>query len=158
IPEYESALVCQAASPERMTTMFIRGDFARPGETVMPGVPGVLPPLCRQTPIAGDGKPKDGKPEAVRSTSLDLAEWLFSPEQPLMPRVTVNRVWQQLFGRGLVETESDFGSQGARPTHPELLDWLATEFSQQGFQSKRLIRQILKSATYRQTSIRRDDL
>jgi hypothetical protein len=127
--------------PERVTTTYLRGEFTRPGEAVTPDVPRVLPPL----------------PQGTR-TRLDLATWLVSPSQPLTPRVTVNRVWQQLFGRGFVETENDFGTQGARPTHPDLLDWLASDFSQQGWQSKRLIRRIISSAVYRQSSTRRDDL
>jgi hypothetical protein len=141
IPEFPSALVLQAAPRERVTTIFIRGEYERPGEPVNADVPHVLPSLAK-----GDHTP------------LDLARWLVSLEQPLTSRVTVNRFWQHLFGRGLVETENDFGTQGARPTHPELLDFLAVEYSQAGWSSKRLIREIVGTATYRQASIRRDDL
>lgn len=141
IPEFVSALVLQPAPPQRTTTIFVRGDYSQPGEKVSPDVPHVLPPL----------------PEGNR-TPLELARWLVSPQQPLTPRVTVNRIWQQLFGRGLVETENDFGIQGARPTHPELLDWLASEFAHRGWRTKRLIRQIVGSAAYQQSSHHRIDL
>ncbi len=89
---------------------------------------------------------------------LDLAKWLVSTENPLTARVIVNRVWQQYFGRGLVETENDFGLQGATPTHPELLDWLAVEFMEQGWSLKQLHRLIATSETYRQSSHDRPDL
>ena len=141
LPNFESALVLQPASVDRVTTTFLRGEFARPGETVTPDVPGVLPPL----------------PEGKR-TRIELARWLVTPSHPLTPRVTVNRVWQQLFGRGIVETENDFGSQGAGPSHPELLDELASDFSQRGWRFKALIRRIVTSAVYRQSSQRRFDL
>src|SRR5262249_10193169 len=99
-----------------------------------------------------------------RPDRLDLAHWLVSPENPLTARVIMNRVWQQYFGRGLVETENDFGLQGTRPTHPELLDWLAVEFMARGWSLKAMHRLIVTSATYRQASAvetlkssRRDD-
>ena len=141
IPHFDSTPVLQPAPDERVTTTYIRGEFARPGEAVTPDVPRILPPM-----------PDGGR------TRLEFARWLVSPNQPLTPRVNVNRIWQQLFGRGLVETENDFGAQGARPTHPELLDWLAAEFSQQGWQTKRLVRTIVSASTYRQSSQRRSDL
>jgi len=174
IPEFASTLVLQAAMPERVTTTFVRGEYTQPGEAVLPDVPQILPPLChrvskhkdldaaienRLDTVETSAVQADRDQQAAqKATALDLASWLLSSEQPLTPRVTVNRVWQQLFGRGLVETESDFGTQGARPTHPELLDWLAADFSQRGWQSKRLIRRIVTSATYRQSSVRRGDL
>ena len=141
IPTFESAQVLQPATPGRVTTMFIRGEFHRPGEPVSPDVPQILPPL----------------PPGSR-TRLEFARWLVSADQPLTPRVTVNRVWQHLFGRGLVETENDFGTQGSRPTHPELLDWLASELPRRGWRLKSLIRQITLSSTYRQASHHRLDV
>ncbi|MBI5757091.1 MAG: PSD1 domain-containing protein [Planctomycetales bacterium] len=137
IPQLDSAQVLVPAAAPRATTIFVRGEYSRPGEVVTPDVPAVLPPM-----------------PAGQRTRLDLARWLVSTQQPLTPRVTVNRVWQQFFGRGLVETESDFGVQGARPTHPELLDWLASEFVASGWRLKSLHRLIVGSATYRQSSHR----
>ncbi len=119
----------------RPTFVQIRGDFLRPGDEVQPDAPGVF---------------------AVRPTGrtrLDLAKWLVSPENPLTARVVVNRYWQQFFGRGLVETENDFGLMGKLPTHPELLDWLATEFVRLKWSTKQLHRLIVTSAAYRQSSL-----
>ncbi len=122
----------------RKTFVHIRGDFLRPGAPVSPDVPEVLPPLR--------------VPEGKKLNRLDLARWIVSPENPLTARVTVNRIWQRYFGLGLVETENDFGTQGARPSHPKLLDWLAAEFVASGWDLKHLHRLILTSATYRQSS------
>jgi hypothetical protein len=99
-------------------------------------VPSILPPL----------------PNGAPTNRLSLAQWLLDPAHPLTARVTVNRIWQQCFGVGLVKTAEDFGVQGERPSHPELLDWLATEFVRTGWDVKRLYRLMLTSATYRQTS------
>ncbi len=107
------------------------------------GVPAFLPPLSTKT---------------LRPTRLDLARWLFDPANPLTARVTVNRMWQHFFGMGLVDTENDFGMQGSPPTHPELLDWLSSEFEHRGWSRKSLHRLIVTSATYRQSSFLRDDL
>lgn len=126
----------------RKTNVFIRGDFANAGDEVEPGVPEVLPPL----------------PEREIHTRLDLAQWLVSPEHPLTARVAVNRIWQHYFGIGLVDTENDFGLQGSRPSHPELLDWLARDFIDNGWQVKRLHRMIVMSDAYRQSSHTRPDL
>src|SRR5439155_10562304 len=99
------------------------------------GTPAALPPLACDKP-----------------TRLDLARWIVSPENPLTARVAVNWVWQKYFGRGLVATPEDFGTQGERPSHPELLDWLASEFVRRGWDLKELHRLIVTSATYRQSS------
>jgi hypothetical protein len=122
-----------------------RGDFLDRGPDVEGGVPAVLPPL---------------KPSGDKASRLDFAWWLVSPENPLTPRVAMNRDWQKFFGRGLVETEDDFGVQGTPPTHPELLDWLAVEFTQgrTAWDLKRMHRLIVTSATYRQSSAVRSDL
>jgi hypothetical protein len=136
-----STLVMEELPEPRESTIFIKGDFTRPGERVQPATPAVLPPLKAKDP-----------------NRLDLARWLFEPENPLTARVMVNRVWQQYFGRGLVETENDFGTQGTAPSHPELLDWLATEFVAQQWSLKSLHRLIVTSATYRQSSRVRPDL
>ncbi len=123
-------------SERRETFVHIRGDYTRLGEEVTPGTPAVLPSM---------------KPEKDRSR-LDFARWLFDPEHPLTARVTVNRVWQRLFGEGIVTTSDDFGTHGAVPSHPELLDWLASEFQRNGWSRKQLIRQIVLSSAYRQSS------
>lgn len=116
--------------------MRIRGTFTNPGEKVYAGVPAALPPL----------------PESAMPNRLGLARWLVSPENPLTARVAVNRVWESYFGRGIVETSEDFGTQGQPPTHPELLDWLAVEFMENGWSLKKLHRLIVTSSTYRQSS------
>jgi len=113
-----------------------RGDyFSRVGR-VGPGTPHFLPPL----------------PPGTRPDRRALADWLLTPEQPLLARVTVNRMWQELFGRGLVETPGDFGVMGARPSHPELLDWLAVEFRESGWDIKGIYRTLVTSAAYRQSA------
>jgi hypothetical protein len=144
-------------TPRELTTMVLReraprashilkgGDFTRPGAQVDPGTPAVLPPLDR--PVAGRAPNR-----------LDLARWLVRPDNPLTPRVTVNRIWGHYFGLGLVETENDFGTRGTPPSHPELLDWLADQFVRQGWSLKALHRLIVTSATYRQSSQARADL
>jgi hypothetical protein len=123
----------------RESFVMMRGGYDKPGERVQPNVPAVLPPL---------------KSMGTDTTAnrLDLARWLVSPEQPLTARVTVNRFWQQFFGMGLVKTSSDFGSQGEMPSHPELLDWLAIEYRDTGWDTKQLVRLMLTSHTFRQSS------
>jgi hypothetical protein len=123
------------------THVRVRGNWSELGERVDP-----------RTPLSLPGLP------AGRRDRLALAEWLVSRDNPLTARVTVNRLWQELFGRGLVRTAEDFGSQGEKPSHPELLDWLATEFRDQGWSIKHLVRLIVNSATYKQTSALRPDL
>jgi hypothetical protein len=121
----------------------IRGDYQQPGKEVQPGVLGVLHPLHA----------RGAKPDR-----LDLARWLVDPANPLTARVTVNRFWGHLFGRGLVATGDNFGALGERPSHPELLDYLATEFVRRGWSRKEMIRLIVTSTTYRQSSQLRADL
>ena len=124
----------------RKTRVLVRGIYNEATDRqVTANVPGMLPPLPKK---------KDGKPY----TRLDLARWIASPDNPLTARVIVNRFWQMLFGRGIVSTPSDFGLQGAQPTHPELLDWLALEFVASGWNVKRLVRLIVTSHTYRQSA------
>ncbi len=142
-PKLKGITAMVLSAEERPTHVHVRGDFLRKGEAVAPGVPAILPPL------------KSRGPEPDR---LDLARWLVAPENPLTARVTVNHVWRHLFGRGLVSTENDFGLRGERPSHPELLDWLALEFQRLGWSRKQLIRRIVTSATYRQSSVWRADL
>ncbi|HEY1082612.1 MAG TPA: PSD1 and planctomycete cytochrome C domain-containing protein [Prosthecobacter sp.] len=113
-----------------------RGQYDKPGTKVERGTPAIFPPL------ASKGQP----------SRLDLADWLLSPEHPLTARVTVNRLWQQFFGTGLVKTSNDFGSQGEPPSHPELLDWLSVTFRESGWDVKALVRQIVTSHTYRQSA------
>ena len=116
--------------------MLTRGAYDAPGARVDPGTPTCLPPL----------------PDDAPRNRLGLARWLTAPRHPLTARVAVNRIWQLLFGRGLVATPADFGSQGAAPTHPQLLDWLACEFVERGWSTKELIRTIVGSETYRRSS------
>ncbi|HEX7378250.1 MAG TPA: PSD1 and planctomycete cytochrome C domain-containing protein [Pirellulales bacterium] len=138
-----TTLVMKERPQPRETYVHLRGDFLRQGAKVTPGVPAVL-----QT-FAGA--------EAVHNR-LELARWLVDARNPLMSRVTVNRVWQQYFGRGLVDTDNDFGTQGSPPTHPELLDWLAGQFIDHGWSLKALHRLIVTSAAYRQSSAQRADV
>ena len=119
-----------------MTQVHKRGEFLKLGEAVEPGVPAVLHPL------------RPGLP----NNRLGLAQWLVDENNPLVGRVVMNQLWQTYFGRGLVSTTEDFGTQGSRPTHPELLDWLATELVSQGWSLKAMHRLIVTSAVYRQSS------
>ncbi|MEI7685821.1 MAG: PSD1 and planctomycete cytochrome C domain-containing protein [Planctomycetota bacterium] len=137
-----TSLVMQERKLPRDTHFLIKGDFTRKGPKMEPGTPAVLPPL------------KAG----ASANRLDFARWLADSGNPLTPRVFVNRVWQAYFGLGIVETENDFGLQGAKPTHPELLDWLTSEFVARKWSLKELHRLIVSSATYRQASVHRPDL
>jgi hypothetical protein len=129
-------MVMEDMPAPRETFLLARGSYEKPTEKVTAAVPGALPPLESDAP----------------RNRLGLARWLVAPANPLTPRVTVNRVWQQFFGNGLVKTPEDFGVQGEKPSHPELLDWLAAEFVQSGWDIKALHRLIVTSATYRQAS------
>ena len=138
-----TTMVMKERNQPRKTTGFIKGDFTRAADEVGPGTPAVLHRYENTT----------GK-----NNRLDLAHWIVSPDNPLTPRVIMNRIWQQHFGRGLVETENDFGSQGSQPSHPELLDWLADEFKARHWSLKEMQRVIVTSRTYRQNSSERPDL
>ncbi|REJ95262.1 MAG: DUF1549 domain-containing protein [Planctomycetota bacterium] len=142
-PETVHAQTLSELEEPRATHVHLRGNFLAKGPAVEPHTPAVLPPL----EFPGD-----------RPSRVDLAGWLVSADHPLTSRVAVNRVWQHLFGRGLVRTENDFGTQGTPPTHPELLDWLAVEFRATGWSQKELLRLIVTSATYRQSSALRPEL
>ena len=142
-PEYPKTAAPVLIGQNRPTRIHLRGDYKRPGEEVSPGTPAVLPPLRARGPVAD---------------RLDLARWIVDPANPLTARVAVNQIWKSLFGRGLVATPDNFGSLGERPSHPELLDWLATEFVRLGWSRKALIRLIVSSETYRQSSRGRADL
>lgn len=139
----EPTLIAREKPTPAFSDVLKRGDYFARGERVEPEVPHFLPPLPKGAPRNRRG----------------LAEWLVSSEQPLFARVTVNRMWQELFGTGLVDTPGDFGVMGSHPSHPELLDWLAVEFRESGWDVKRLYRLIVLSATYRQSAqIRSNDL
>ena len=131
-----TVMVMEEMEHPRDTHVLIRGQYDHPGDKVEPGVPAVFPALPADAP----------------NNRLGLARWLVSPDHPLTARVAVNRFWQQYFGQGLVSTSEDFGAQGESPSHPELLDWLATEFVRLGWDMKALQKVIVTSATYRQSS------
>ena len=133
---FPTVMVMDEMEPRRETFLLERGAYDAPGEPVTPGVPAVLPPL----------------PDDQERNRLAFARWLVDPEHPLTARVTVNRFWQMLLGTGLVKTAENFGLQGEYPSHPELLDWLATTFIDSGWDVKALQRTIVTSATYRQAS------
>ncbi len=137
--EIPSTFIFKDMPKPRESFVMMRGAYDKPGEAVQPDVLAVLPPLKKATPDA-------------RATRLDLAQWLVSGENPLTSRVAVNRFWQQLFGHGLVKTSYDFGSQGEMPSHPELLDWLARDFEASGWNVKRLMRLMVCSETFKQSS------
>ena len=132
----KTVMVMREMKEPRQTFILHRGQYDQPGRKVKPGTPTFLPPL----------------PEGASANRLGLARWLVSPTHPLTSRVTVNRLWQTAFGTGLVKTSEDFGTQGDLPSHPELLDGLATEFVRVGWDVKQIMKLIVTSATYQQSS------
>ncbi len=134
-----TVMVMQEMAPRRQTFRLDRGAYDAPTEEVLPGLPAAL---SRIDP----------------GSRLDFARWLVSRDNPLTARVTVNRIWQMLWGTGIVDTVEDFGSQGEWPTHPALLDWLAVEFMDSGWDLKALVKSIIMSAAYRQSSRIRPDV
>ena len=137
----EAPGIAENPHPPR-THVLIRGNFLQPGIEVQPGTPTILPSL----------------PPNQKLSRLTLARWLVSSDNPLTARVTMNRTWQEFFGRGLVDPPQDFGLRSSPPTHPELLDWLATEFISRGWDVKKMHKLLVMSATYRQSSNTRKDL
>jgi hypothetical protein len=138
IPKFSTTLVMQERPPgqERKTFVHHRGEFLNTEQQVTPGVPAFLPQL----------------PDNAPKNRLALAKWLVSGDNPLTGRVIMNREWESLFGRGIVRTSEDFGFQGDLPSHPELLDWLAVEFVKQGWSQKKMLKMMVMSATYQQSS------
>jgi hypothetical protein len=145
IDSFPTTMVMRELLAPRQAHVLMRGQYDRPGEKVQPGVPEALGPA---------------KPQAAGKAvnRLDLARWLMDARNPLTARVAVNRQWQMLFGTGLVKTTEDFGAQGEPPSHPELLDWLAVELRESGWDVKALLRRIVTSSTYRQSSRLTPDL
>ena len=142
MPPFSYAPVLLENDTPPKTYVHIKGDWREHGDEVHPGMLAVLPPLPAGQPV----------------NRLTLARWLVSPENPLTARVAANRIWQEMFGRGIVYTSEDFGSQGDPPSHPELLDWLATEFQNRGWSVKQMVRLIATSSVYRQSSAARPEL
>lgn len=143
-PATKAPALAEVREDRRQTYVHMAGDYARRGPDVMPASLSALPPMRT-----------DGKTEATR---LDLARWIVAAENPLTRRVAVNHIWGRLFGIGLVSTPDDFGATGEPPSHPELLDWLACEFQRLGWSRKQLIRLIVTSSTYKQSSAHREDI
>ena len=137
----EAPIISENPRPPK-THVLIRGDYLQPGVEVQPGTLSIMPPMQ----------------DTEEPPRLRLARWFVSPDNPLTPRVTVNRMWQEFFGHGLVETSEDFGIKGERPTHPALLAWLASEFVMQKWDVKKMHKLIVMSATYRQSSKNRKEL
>ena len=135
--------ISERTSKPRQTFVHLRGDFRQPGDNVSPGTPDFLPPLSPRSDVAD---------------RLDLANWIVRRDHPLTSRTAVNHVWKHLFGRGLVETADNFGATGSEPSHPELLNWLALRLMDSGWSRKELIRTIVLSATYRQSSSQSKEL
>lgn len=154
-PAIPTSMILRERTEPRETHIHRRGNFLDEGDRVAPSVPSVLHPLRSRTRESSDS---GSLTTSAAATRLDFARWLVDAENPLTPRVIVNRYWQRFFGRGIVETENDFGTQGTPPTHPQLLDWLAVEFVESGWDVKAIHREIVTSATYRQASRHRREL
>jgi hypothetical protein len=127
----------ERADSQPMAHVLYRGQYDQMRDEVHPGVPAVLPPMAQSLP----------------RNRLGLAKWIVDPANPLTARVTVNRFWQELYGTGIVKTAEDFGAQGEPPSHPELLDWLAIEFRDSGWDVKKLFRLMVMSSAYRQAAV-----
>ncbi|TDU68129.1 cytochrome c [Prosthecobacter fusiformis] len=143
-PKTKAQTLAEVTENRRQAYVHLAGDYARRGPDVIPATLSALPKLKTTSD--------------AEQTRLDLAKWLVSPQHPLTSRVAVNQVWSKLFGTGIVSTPDDFGTSGESPSHPELLDWLAIHFMKNGWSRKELIRLIVTSATYRQSSLHRDDI
>ena len=168
-PQYreEQAMLMADLTNAPKTFVHVRGDFLTPGDEVAPGVLHVLNAFHPRGSGGEAAHSSKSQPDQTVATSaaatmgadrLDLARWIVSPENPLTARVAVNRFWLHLFGRGIVNTPEDFGTRGEAPSHPELLDWLASEFQRVAWSRKQIIRTIVTSATYRQSSRMRPEL
>jgi hypothetical protein len=131
----------EKADSKPMAHILYRGQYDQPRDEVQPNVPSALPPM----------------PDSYPRNRLGLAQWLVDPANPLTARVTVNRFWQEIFGTGIVKTTEDFGSQGQAPTHPELLDWLAVEFRESGWDMKKFFKLMVTSSAYRQSALATED-
>ncbi|GIW82160.1 MAG: hypothetical protein KatS3mg105_3967 [Gemmatales bacterium] len=131
-----TTLVMKERATPRQAYVLIRGEYDKKGEPVERATPAFLPPMPKDAP----------------KNRLGFAKWLVDPSHPLTSRVAVNRLWQQVFGTGIVKTAEDFGAQGEWPSHPELLDWLARQYIEDGWDTKKMVKRLVMSATYRQTS------
>src|SRR5262245_8945536 len=147
VESFPTTMVMEELPAPRPAFVLKRGEYDKHGERVSPGFPSALASHV----VYPRGEDRGGKPRGSPSR-MDLARWIVAPENPLTARIAVNRLWQQFFGTGLVKTAEDFGTRGERPSHPELLDWLAVEFRESGWDVKALVRLIVTSATYRQSS------
>ena len=142
VDSIQEVMVMRERRERRPTFVLKRGSYDAPMDEVQPGTPAIFPDPPRDAP----------------RNRLGLTQWLTQPNHPLTARVAVNRFWQTVFGQGLVRTPEDYGSQGTPPTHPQLLDWLAVDFVTHGWNVKRLVKQMVMSAAYRQSSASRPDL
>lgn len=134
--------ITQRINNSRTTHVLHRGEFKQPKDRVSADTLSALPPVSNR----------------AQGDRLDLARWLVDGTNPIVPRVTINHIWSHLFGHGLVRTQNDFGARGDAPTHPELINWLASEFVRRNWNRKDMIRLITHSATYQQASIHRPEL